>query len=47
MPVVQTEPDEIEQWLTAPKEEAIKLKRPLPDGVPKSVAVGKREVSPV
>ncbi|MBB4054044.1 putative SOS response-associated peptidase YedK [Devosia subaequoris] len=43
MPVILTEPDEIEIWLTAPKEEAIKLQRPLPDGVLEIVAVGKMQ----
>ena len=43
MPVILTEPDEIELWLTAPKEEAIKLQRPLPDGVLEIVAVGKKQ----
>lgn len=32
MPVILTEPDDIETWLTAPAEEALKLQRPLPDG---------------
>ena len=31
MPVILTEPDEIETWLTAPWAEARKLQRPLPD----------------
>ena len=43
MPVILTEPGEIELWLTAPKEEAIKLQRPLPDGVLDIVAVGKKQ----
>lgn len=43
MPVILTEPDEIELWLTAPKEEAIQLQRPLPDGVLEIVAVGKKQ----
>jgi putative SOS response-associated peptidase YedK len=32
MPVLLTREDEVETWLTAPIEEAIKLQRPLPDG---------------
>jgi putative SOS response-associated peptidase YedK len=43
MPVILTTPDEIEAWLTAPAEEALKLQRPLQDGVLKIVAVGKKE----
>jgi putative SOS response-associated peptidase YedK len=40
MPVILTEPEEIETWLTAPVEEALKLQRPLPDGSLKIVATG-------
>jgi putative SOS response-associated peptidase YedK len=32
MPVILITPDEIESWLTAPVEEALRLQRPLPDG---------------
>jgi putative SOS response-associated peptidase YedK len=38
MPVTLTKPDEIETWMTAPTEEALKLQRPLPDGSLKIVA---------
>ena len=40
MPVILTTPDEIETWLTAPTSEALRLQRPLPDGVLKIVARG-------
>ena len=40
MPVILTTQDEIEQWLTAPAVEALKLQRPLPDGTLKIVARG-------
>jgi putative SOS response-associated peptidase YedK len=43
MPVILTEPDEIEAWLTAPWREAYRLQRPLPDGALKVVARGKRK----
>ena len=32
MPVILTEPDEFEMWMTAPFEIAAQLQRPLPDG---------------
>jgi len=40
MPVILTEPDEIETWLTAPAEVALKLQRPLSDGSLQIVARG-------
>ena len=43
MPVILTEPDEIEQWLTAPTEDALKLQRPLPDGSLVIVARGEKQ----
>ena len=43
MPVILTEPDEIETWLTAPKEDSIKLKRPLPQGVLRIFAMDQKQ----
>jgi putative SOS response-associated peptidase YedK len=46
MPVILTTEAEIETWLTAPAEEALKLQRPLPDGILKIVATGEKEDQP-
>jgi putative SOS response-associated peptidase YedK len=46
MPVILTTEAEIEQWMTAPAEEALKLQRPLPDGVLKIIARGAKEDPP-
>ena len=35
--------EEIETWMTAPAEEALKLQRPLPDGTLRIVATGTKE----
>ena len=43
MPVILTTKAEIETWMTAPAEEALKLQRPLPDGSLKIVATGEKE----
>jgi putative SOS response-associated peptidase YedK len=43
MPVILTTPEEIETWLTAPPEEALKLQRPLPDDDLTIVARGTKE----
>ena len=42
MPVFLTEPEAIEQWLTGSTEEALKLQRPLPDGL-KVVMSGEKD----
>lgn len=43
MPVILTEPGEIEAWLTAPWAEARTLQRPMPDGTLQIVARGEQE----
>jgi putative SOS response-associated peptidase YedK len=43
MPVIPTNDAGIEQWMTAPTDEALKLQRPLPDGTLKIVATGEKE----
>ena len=43
LPVILTNDAEIEQWMTAPADEALKLQRPLPDGALKIVATGEKE----
>ncbi len=43
MPVILTTPDEVETWLTAPTDEALKLQRPLPDGSLRIVARSVKE----
>jgi putative SOS response-associated peptidase YedK len=47
MPVILTRPDEVETWLTAPADEALKLQRPLADGALRIVARGVKEDSVV
>lgn len=42
MPVILTTPDEIETWLSAPADQALKLQRPLPDGSLKIIARGEK-----
>jgi putative SOS response-associated peptidase YedK len=43
MPVILTTEAEIEQWMTAPTRDALKLQRPLPDGALKIVLTGEKE----
>ncbi len=42
MPVLLTTKEECEAWLEAPTEVALRLQRPLPDGLMKAVARGER-----
>lgn len=42
MPVLLTSKEECGTWLEAPTEEALRLQRPLPDGLMKEVARGER-----
>jgi putative SOS response-associated peptidase YedK len=43
MPVILTTPDEVDIWLTAPAEEALRLQRPLADNGMTIVAAGERQ----
>ena len=43
MPVILTKLEEIETWMRAPAEEALKLQRPLNDGELQIVARGERK----
>ncbi|MGY4429689.1 putative SOS response-associated peptidase YedK [Bradyrhizobium sp. F1.13.1] len=43
MPEILTTPDEVETWMTAPLDEALKLQRPLPDEALRIVARGVKE----
>jgi putative SOS response-associated peptidase YedK len=44
MPVILTEPDELEAWMTAPWGVAKELQRPLPDGMLRVVAHGRSDL---
>ena len=46
MPVILTEPADIETWLTAPWPEASRLHRPLPAGALRVVACGAKQDGP-
>ncbi len=43
MPVILTRPEELETWLEAPVEDALRLQRPLADGLLKVVARGAKQ----
>ena len=43
MPVILTTPDEVDTWMTAAPDEALKLQRPLPDGALRIIARGVKE----
>jgi len=43
MPVILTEPEEFELWMTAPWSQAARLQRPLPDDALRIVASGERQ----
>jgi len=43
MPVILSTSEQVEIWLTAPPDEALKLQRPLPDGSLRIVARGVKE----
>jgi putative SOS response-associated peptidase YedK len=43
MPVILTTREEIDQWMTAPAGEALKLQRPLPDGALRIVSRGEKK----
>jgi putative SOS response-associated peptidase YedK len=47
MPVILTNPEELEIWMRAPAEEALKLQRPLQDGELTIVARGDRKDEPL
>jgi putative SOS response-associated peptidase YedK len=46
MPVILTNRDEVEQWLTTPAKDALALRRALPDDAPRIVARGGKQDGP-
>jgi putative SOS response-associated peptidase YedK len=46
MPVILTTPDEVETWMSASPDEALKLQRPLPDGRSGSSPAASRKTRP-
>lgn len=44
--MILTKPDEVEIWMTAPADEALKLQRPLPDETLRIVARSVKEDPP-
>jgi putative SOS response-associated peptidase YedK len=46
MPVILTSPEEIDLWLEGETPDALKLQRPLPDGLLQIVARGEKEDPP-
>jgi putative SOS response-associated peptidase YedK len=46
MPVILTAREEVEQWLTAPPNDALALQRPLPDDALRIDARGTKEDGP-
>jgi len=43
MPVILTQADQVDAWLTLPVAEALQMQKPLPDGALKIVARGEKE----